>query len=236
MDLWDTHLIRELSSRYKVIVFDNRGIGKTTASDKPFSVKLFAEDTIGLMDALKIGKTHVLGWSMGTFIAMEMILKYPERVDKAILYAGSCGWKGKDVVQANPAVSAKLVDLSGTQDERGTRLVSILFPKKWLDDHPDFLKNIPVPREAPSLAVVEKQGKAIESWAGVCSRLDSIANPTLLITGVEDLVIPPDNSLLMASRINNSWLVRIPGGHSAMYQYPKTFSRCLIAFLEGGKE
>jgi len=236
MDMWDPLVIRELSSKYKVILFDNRGIATTTASDKPFSIGLFAEDTIGLMDALKIRKAHVLGWSMGTFIATETALRYPERVDKLILYAGTCGWTDPGVVKADPRVSEALMDLSGPPEERAKRLISVLFPEKWLKNHPDFVKGLPRPGVPVSPESVKRQGEAVGAWAGTCGKLGSLTQSTLLITGTEDVVIPPANSLLMASKIQGSWLVRMPGGHSNMYQYPRTFSRSLLAFLEAEKE
>ena len=232
MDLWDPIIIKKLSSHYKVIIFDNRGIGKTTASEKPFTIKLFAEDTIGFMNALKIEKAYILGWSMGSFIATEVALKYPERVNKLILYAGNCGWRGKDVVQASPGVESALFDLSGTPEDRGKRLISILYPKKWLDEHPGFIGTLPKSESQPSQANVEGQHGAITSWEGACGRLDKIKQPVLFITGIEDMVIPPTNSFLMASKVHNSWLIRLPGGHSNMYQYPETFSRCLLTFLD----
>ena len=236
MDMWDPLVIKELSSRFKVIVFDNRGIGRTTSSDKPFSIELFAEDTAGLMDALKIRKAHVLGWSMGTFIAEELALKYPDRVDKLVLYAGNCGWDGSDVVKPRPEVSSALMDLSGTEEERAKRLLGILFPKKWLEDHPDFTKGLPGPEAPVSRESIERQGKAIGVWAGACGKLASLTQSTLVITGTEDVIIPPANSLLMASRIPGSWLIRMPGGHANMYQFPGTFSKCLLTFLGAEKE
>lgn len=236
MDMWDPLLIKELSSRYKVILFDNRGMGRTSASARPFSIELFVEDTVGLMDALKIKKAHILGWSMGTFIAMELALKHPDRVDKLVLYAGACGWKGGDVIKASPDVIGDLTDLSGTGEERSKRLVNILFPKKWLQDHPGFLENLPRPQTPESMDNIRRQGQAMGTWPGVCGRVANIRKPALIITGAEDVVIPPANSLLLASRIPGSWLVRLPGGHSNMYQYPLTFSRCVLNFLDAEKE
>ena len=232
MDMWDPLVIKELSSRYKVILFDNRGMAKTTASEKPFTIELFAEDTLGLMDVLKIRKAHVMGWSMGTFIATELTLGHPDRVAKLILYAGNCGWTGGDIVAADPQVARDLMDLSGTPEDRSRRLISILFPKKWLEDHPGFLNGLPAPEVAPSRQSVERQGEAIRRWAGACKSLPKIAHPTLVITGTEDVVIPPANSLLMATRIPGSWLIRMAGGHSTIYQYPRDFSRYLLTFLE----
>ncbi|HOW56218.1 MAG TPA: alpha/beta hydrolase [Syntrophorhabdaceae bacterium] len=236
MDMWDPLLIKNLSSHYKVILFDNRGMGRTSASARPFSVELFVEDTVGLMDALKIKKAHILGWSMGTFIAMELALKHPDRVDKLVLYAGACGWKGGDVIKASPDVIGDLTDLSGTGEERSKRLVNILFPKKWLQDHPGFLDGLPRPQTPPSMDSIRRQDQAMGTWPGVCDRLAGISQPALFITGTEDVVIPPANSLLMASRIPSSWLIRLPGGHSNMYQYPATFARCILDFLGAEKE
>jgi pimeloyl-ACP methyl ester carboxylesterase len=232
MEMWDAHLLKELSSHYRVVLFDNRGMGRTTASEKPFSIGLFAEDTVGLMDALGIEKAHVMGWSMGTFVATEMALKYPGKVDRLILYAGACAWSGKDAIKSRPEVSAALMDLSGTREERARRLLGVLFPKKWLEEHPDFVRGLPGPETPPSRDSIERQGAAIGAWAGACDRLGTIAQPTLIITGTEDVVIPPGNSQMMASRIPGSWLIRIPGGHSNMYQYPHLFARCLLGFLQ----
>jgi pimeloyl-ACP methyl ester carboxylesterase len=75
---------------YTVIIFDNRGVGNTTARTKPFSIIQFANDTAGLLDALKIQKADVLGYSMGTFIAQEITLLHSEKVNRLVLYTASC--------------------------------------------------------------------------------------------------------------------------------------------------
>jgi pimeloyl-ACP methyl ester carboxylesterase len=184
------------------------------------------------MDALKIKEAHVLGWSMGSFIATELVLRYPDRVGKLIIYGGNCGWQGKDVIPAAPEVTDSLLNLSGTPAERAQRIIRVLYPEKWLKDHPDFLKGLPRPKEPVSHATAARQGEAMRAWKGTCGRIGEIAQPTLVITGTEDAVVPPANALMMASRIPRSWLIRMPGGHSNMYQYPETFSRALLTFLD----
>ena len=91
MDMWDTRMVNQLAQHYRVIAFDNRGMGNSTSSDRDYTIRLFANDTAAFMDALGIKKAHVMGWSMGTFVAQELALGYPEKVDKLILYAGSPG-------------------------------------------------------------------------------------------------------------------------------------------------
>ena len=63
LEFWDSTLLEKLASNHTVITFDNRGIGNTTSGNKQFSIPQFADDTSGLLDALKIKKADVMGWS-----------------------------------------------------------------------------------------------------------------------------------------------------------------------------
>jgi pimeloyl-ACP methyl ester carboxylesterase len=89
MDRWPKEVIDALSKKYQLILLDNRGMGYTTANDVTFTYKLFADDVIGLLDTLKVEKTNVLGFSMGSTIVQELLLEYPQRFNKAIIYATS---------------------------------------------------------------------------------------------------------------------------------------------------
>jgi len=80
-DWWDPRLIQALSKEFKLIMFDNRGAGRTDISERKYSVKMFAEDAAGIMDALGISEAHVLGISMGGMIAQELVLNHPKKVD-----------------------------------------------------------------------------------------------------------------------------------------------------------
>jgi len=234
MDMWQPHVLGALSSRYKVIVFDNRGIGESTATDKKFSTKLFADDTAGLMDALGIEKAYILGWSMGTNIAQELVLRHPDKVKKLILYAADPG--GKECIQ--PEGSLKMVtDTSGTLHDREERVVKVLFPEEWRRKHPDIREYFPFPKERSSVENVNRQAQAMNEWSGSYDRLGQIKCPTLLITGAEDVIPPPVNSFIIGEKIPGSWVVQIKGaGHGLMYQYPEDFSRAILTFLESGKD
>jgi len=74
LEWWDPRLIEALSKMFKLVLFDNRGAGRTDVSDRKYSVKLLAEDTAGLMDALGISEANILGISMGGMIAQELVL------------------------------------------------------------------------------------------------------------------------------------------------------------------
>lgn len=231
MDLWAVDVLKELASQYKVIIFDNRGMGKTTASDKEFTIELFADDTRGLLDALGIERTHVLGWSLGTYIAQELTLRHPDRVEKLILYAGDCG--GKEAIYPSPEILDLLHDTSAPTQERGEKLLTTLFPEKWLKEHPDPRTYFPEITETSSPENIERQYQAWQNWKGTHSRLAKITQPALLITGANDINTPWQNSVMMVNLIPGAWLVQLKGGgHGAMYQYPKKFSRIVLTFLE----
>jgi len=89
MGVWPTHFLKVLASNHTVIIFDNRGVGNTTAGKKPFSIGQFTNDTVGLLDALKIQSTDVLGFSMASFIAQQLTLTHPDRVNRLVLYGAS---------------------------------------------------------------------------------------------------------------------------------------------------
>ena len=92
MDMWNPLLLEQLASaNYRVIIFENRGVGESTVGTKEFSISQFANDTLGLLDALGISKADVLGWSMGGFIAQQLAVTNPDKVDNLILYTTSCG-------------------------------------------------------------------------------------------------------------------------------------------------
>jgi pimeloyl-ACP methyl ester carboxylesterase len=83
-DMWSPTLLKELSANRTVIIFDNRGVGDSTLGTKEFSVNQFANDTLGLLDVLNITDAGILGLSIGSFIAQELALKNPNRVNNLI--------------------------------------------------------------------------------------------------------------------------------------------------------
>src|SRR5665647_1801423 len=98
MDRWPESIVAQLSKKYQLIILDNRGMGLSTADDTTFTYKLYSDDVIGLLDALGVKKVNVLGWSMGSLIAMELLLDHPQRILKAVLNGTSID--GSDAEQA----------------------------------------------------------------------------------------------------------------------------------------
>jgi len=82
--------LKALSSNHTVIVFDTRGIGNTTIGSKSYTMEQLANDTAGLLDALKIEKADVLGYSLGSSIAQKLAVMHPEKINSLILVAATC--------------------------------------------------------------------------------------------------------------------------------------------------
>jgi pimeloyl-ACP methyl ester carboxylesterase len=83
------HQVRALQPRYRVIVMDNRGHGRSTRDERPYGYDLMAADVIGLMDFLKIPKAAIVGWSDGAILGLDIAMQHPERVTKLFVFAAN---------------------------------------------------------------------------------------------------------------------------------------------------
>jgi len=233
MDQWQPSILRDLSRNHTVIIFDNRGVGNTTIGTKPFSIQQFANDTVGLLDVLKIQKVDVLGFSMGSFIAQEVTLLHPEKVNRLILYGASCG--GKENVPQATQVMKILSDLVNNRTQDPEKVLSVTFPVEWVKSHSNVAPTKST--EVVTSNTLRQQFNLNEEWLainwnGVCDQLTKISIPTLIITGTKDVSVPATNSLVLVQKIPGAWLVQIKGGgHGLMYQYPFIFSKVLQTFL-----
>lgn len=233
MDTWNPPVLEKISKHFRVIVFNNRGTGDSVVPEGQFSVPLFAKDTAFLLDSLGISRAHILGFSMGACIAQELALAFPEKINRLVLVAGDCG--SADAVRAPVDIFARLTDKNGTMEEVAQRMFPLLFPPAWLSTHDPF-RYCPEVREITSTENSTRQLAAFSSWRGSLSRLENIASPTLVITGDEDVVVPPENSRLISCRIPYAKLAVFPGaGHGLMYQCPNRFSEMVLTFLKGNK-
>ena len=243
-EAWNATLLSQLAAtNHTVIIFDNRGIGETTVGTKPFSIEQFANDTAGLLDALQIEKADVFGVSLGSFIAQELTLNFPQKVDRLILHAAYCG--GNETTYASGQALEAIMTLSSpeilrnmTVEQQAMVLAQTMFPPEWLSQHPEVVNTVIqlAPSRSASPEIIQQQGFASGTWRGSCDRLANITQPTLVIVGDQDLLTPAANSIMMAQKIPNSWLVIIQGtGHGMMLQVPVEFGAIVRAFLETAK-
>jgi len=140
LDWWDPRLIQELSKKFKLVTFDNRGVGRTDISDRKYTIELFANDTAGLMDALGISRAHVFGVSMGGMIAQELALNYPKKVEKLVLCSTNCGGK-KSVLASQEILEMLKADRSAFSPEEIARMtIPLLFTEDFIKNYPDLIE------------------------------------------------------------------------------------------------
>jgi len=248
MNAWDPSFLNGISSNHTVIVFDSRGVGNTTAGSKPYSMQLLANDTADLLDALNIDKADVFGYSLGSFIAQQFAVMYPEKTNSLILVAATCG--GKDGINQPPEfmklqyeiVNKSLNNVPISQEEMKS-LVTASLGSGWIRLHPESLDiptNMTFQQMKPGLPpdTMNNQNNVGHSWtasnwSGACDELAKIAKPTLVITGTDDnLYVPHVNSFKIVEKIPGAWLVQIKdAGHAVMDQYPEEIGKILNTFL-----
>ena len=250
MDAWDPSLLKGISSNHTVIVFDQRGIGNTTVGTNPYTPQQLANDTAGLLDALKIPKADVMGYSLGSYLAQQLTIMYPNKVNSLVLIGSSCG--GKDHTPKPPeflklqsdVVNNSLHNIPMTQEEIKS-FVSASLGSGWIKLHPESLEgfeNITTFQQlkpAVNPEMVNNQnnlGKHWEdnpNWSGACDELAKLDKPTLVITGTEDNFYEPHvNSLKIAEKIPGAWLVQIKdAGHAVVDQYPEEMGKIMNTFL-----
>lgn len=231
MDLWSEKLIKILEKEFLVIIFDYRGMGLSTNNLSSFTLDRLAEDLKELICNIGLKKVSVLGWSMGSFVAQLLAIKFPDIVKKLIVYAGNCG--GKTAIQPDDEIvkiltnpGAKSIDLLGT-----------LFPDNWLKKNPEPWKLIPKSTEPYNLETINIQYSAIQKWiengGGSEKELKYLKMPALIISGIDDKVVPSKNSIILSEIIPDSKLVLIENsGHGLMYQEPEIFAEKIISFLD----
>lgn len=230
MDLWSPLFIAGLAKTHKVYVFDNRGAGLTTSGTAAFSIEQFAQDTAGFIRSMGYERSKVLGFSMGSRIALQRTIDQPNLVEKVVLYG--CAPGGKAEVKRSAAVQKLFADTSGTAQQKMQRMFSVLIPESWRQAHPDPSTYFPKAKETITPAVRAKQNAAVANWPGVDNELSGIRTPTLIMAGTDDEVVPPANALTLAQGIPASWLVRLRGGgHGMMFQFPEQMADIVNTFL-----
>jgi pimeloyl-ACP methyl ester carboxylesterase len=247
MDAWDPSFLTSISSNHTVIAFDQRGIGNTTTGSKPYTYPQLANDSAGLLDALKIPKADVMGYSLGGHIAQAFTVSYPEKVNRLIIVASTCG--GKVSIPKPPEflklqseiVNKSQNNVSISQDEMKS-LVSASLGSGWVRLHPESLdipENLTFKQMKPGLTpeTMKNQENLVTwektNWSGVCDEEAKLAKPTLVIAGTDDNdYMPHGNALIIAGKIPGAWLVQIKdAGHAVMDQYPAEIGKILNTFL-----
>ncbi|MCS7139838.1 MAG: alpha/beta hydrolase [Candidatus Nezhaarchaeota archaeon] len=229
VDWWDPRMISELSKYFKLILFDNRGAGRSDMGQKPFSIKLFADDTAGLMNALGIPKANVLGFSMGGMIAQELVLNYPEKVKKLILCSTFCGTKRGILPPPQPF---PIDDLEANPRRAAEFMAWTIFTEEFIRNNPQAFEGM-VQRilKAPiSKKAFLQQFYAIMQF-DTYDRLPQIRVPTLIIHGKKDILLPVENASILASTIPNAKLIILENSGHGLAEEMDELITSIINFL-----
>jgi 3-oxoadipate enol-lactonase len=234
--MWGEALLTTLSHHFRVITFDNRGTGKSDKPNTVYTIPMMADDAAGLLQHLGIGRTHVFGVSMGGMIAQELVLRYPKRVERLILGCTTCG--GPQAIVAPLAVLEKLLATPDVpREEAIRRLWPVMFSPTFVRQQPDVLDRLTeraLAYPTPPHSAMRQVMAALRF--NTYGRLGQIVAPTLVVTGRDDIVVPPDNSRLLAHRIPDATLEIIPDvGHGFLWEQPDYLVDLLVAFCNGGE-
>lgn len=223
---------------FRVITFDNRGVGKSDKPGDSYTIKTMAEDVVALMDFLRVDKAHVLGVSMGGRIAQEIALNYPEKVRKLLLVSTAFG---KDEKGRHSAELLKAMGLREGFSDKDIGSVDMGKVMNALNSHSyssRMLKAVAVPYCWVRMKLFGIEGLRGQFEAVMTSStldgLNMIKAPTLVIAGTEDRVVLPRSSEWLAQRIPNARLVKIEGGsHTLIAEKRGRFNKEVLEFLMG---
>jgi 3-oxoadipate enol-lactonase len=232
--LWTLAQVPALSAQFQVVLMDNRDAGRSSRADHPYRVADMADDVAGLLDALGVQRSHLLGLSMGGLIAQEFALRHADRLDRLVL-TGTGAAPARSVVDPIEIWSwVKTNDPTG-EVFGGQQFVS-LFSTAFLRnsdavrDTAELLASNPYPMSPEAYA---RQAKAYLQF-DCLDRLGMISAPTLVVVGEQDLLTPPWIAREVADAIPGSQFEVIRGdgsSHVVPIERPDDFNRLVSDFL-----
>lgn len=194
------HQIAYFSKKYRVIAIDTRGHGKSPRGTKPFTIRQFAEDLYEFMNEHEIKKAHILGFSDGGNIAIIFALRYPEMVGRLILNGANLTEDG--------IVKEAQVEIQKEYREACEK----------------------AKKDRSAIRDMELLGLMVNDPNIDSEELVNIKAKTLVLTGMDDLILP-EHSALIAEKIPDAKWVSIPGDHWIANKYFKDFNKVVDEFL-----
>ncbi|HEX6872596.1 MAG TPA: alpha/beta fold hydrolase [Micromonosporaceae bacterium] len=232
--LWTLQQVPVLSTRFRVVLLDNRDCGRSSRAAHPYTVADMADDVAGLLDALGIRRTHLVGLSMGSMIGMEFALRHADRLDRLVL-AGPSAAPARSAVDPISTWSWVKANDPGGETFGGQQL-TWLFSSAFLRDQQAvqettaLLASNPNPVE-PS--AYDRQARAYLQFDAL-DRLHGIAAPTLVVVGEQDLLTPPWVAREVADEIPGARFEVFKGSgssHVLPLERPGEFNQLVTGFL-----
>jgi pimeloyl-ACP methyl ester carboxylesterase len=219
--LW-VRQIPALEERYHVVSFDNRGTGRTSQPEGPYTMEQMSDDAVALLDHLGIESAHIIGQSMGGMIAQYLALRYPDRVRSLVLACTSP--RGPDSVDDSP--------LDMTPAAVRERLLKVYTPQFLVNPGPWFGAMWAEHLRYPATPAGQKGQAHAGIGFDVSDRLPEIHAPTLVITGDADGLVDPANSRILAERIAGAEMRVFEGlRHGFMQEGADEVNAAILDFL-----
>jgi pimeloyl-ACP methyl ester carboxylesterase len=224
--------IPAFAERLRVLRFDNRGAGRTSAPDEPYSMRQMAGDTAALMEALGVESAHVLGVSMGGMIAQELAISHPRRVRKLVLACTRARPTGARQMAAEAQRVLRMAELGPREREAygmpWGRTAAFMQDQARVDAAIDLAGRDPYPMQPHAYIRQLEATMAHDTLDG----LGQIEAETLVLVGAEDILTPPWESAALAAAIPNATMRVLPrGGHGFSAEYADEFNAAVIEFL-----
>lgn len=222
--------VEALKENYRVIAYDIRGHGSSSAGHDDFSMALFAKDLLSLMDALKIDKTILCGFSMGGYVALNAIENYPERFNALLLCDTNCT---ADLPEAKEKRLKTIENIkkNGLKQYAEESLKKLFAPISFSKN----IEEIATVREMILKTKLQSLYKALNALAErkeTCTNLHQIKVPVLILVGKEDEITPPDVALSMHEKVKGSTIHIVDhAGHLSNMENSKEFNIQLTGFL-----
>jgi 3-oxoadipate enol-lactonase len=234
--LWTLAQVPALSTQFRVVTFDNRDAGRSSRASRPYTIADMADDLAGLLDALEMQRSHLLGLSMGGMIAQEFALRHADRLDRLVI-SGSGAAPARSAVDPIGIWSwLKAHDASG-EVFGGQQLVS-LFSTAFLRNHQAVQDTVALLASNPYPMTPEAYRRQADAYLrfDALDRLGAITAPTLVVVGEQDLLTPPWIVREVADAIPGARFEVIRGAgssHVMAIERPDDFNRLVSDFLAG---